>query len=211
MASKTMKTYYRRKGQGLCVDCGQPLNDSKYVKCIKCHDKTLKAQYETRHWYIDNHICPICRKNKIYEKETRCLDCMLKDWAQRNRKPKKELEEMREADKAQKKNKRAEARQNGICTYCFKRKADKGHSLCKWCMAKAREKKRASSALKPSKIAIRRGWTADGKCWFCGQPAIKGYTTCAVHHEIMVERASKGGKISRKRRAGNEHEEQAQI
>ena len=50
----------RRKKQGLCLKCGNPL-DRKGVYCIKCNNELNEEHRKTEQAYIDAGICYRCR------------------------------------------------------------------------------------------------------------------------------------------------------
>ena len=73
------KFLYRRLEKGLCTRCGKPL-DRKGWTCISCLEKKRENSQKDREYYIKNHVCPRCRKEKLYGDETICIVCTGKEY-----------------------------------------------------------------------------------------------------------------------------------
>ena len=84
-------------------------------------------------------ICPICGKNRLYEKENNCPDCLAKARVKNNEYREKNLDLMREKDRMRSKARILNRKALGLCTKCGKRKASTGYSTCSICRIKATE------------------------------------------------------------------------
>lgn len=139
-AENSKRLYYHYKANGICVRCGE-LNDRKnVVLCSKCQNVQYNRQKEIRKWYTDNGICPVCRKEKLFGTEKRCLECNSKDYLyKQNHKP-LELQKIKWANNFSDKQKviYAKRAEEGICTKCGKYKAAQGRKKCYTCLDKDR-------------------------------------------------------------------------
>lgn len=183
-----MERYYRRKEQGLCTNCGQPL-DRDGSLCQSCREKKTQYGNETRHFLQSIGLCPRCGKEEIYGDEKMCQFCKIK-MTEYNRiyiaSRRKHTMQVHN-DYARKRY--AEHSAKGICTRCGKRKADKGFKQCGICREKQKEQRRK----KREKDGIgqkRKEWIEKGLCFFCGKPVKEGYQTCEEHYQMCVEHAT---------------------
>lgn len=191
MATKqceAVKTLYRKRvAQGLCGKCGKPL-DRKGSICISCNEKHKKYENESRKWYKEHGICPICGKNKILGEEKNCPECRAKkaEWTQKTRE--------QDRQKSNEYHNRAQNRRYhelidaGICPNCKKRPAENGMRMCSICHAKLLEQRRIRTGYyaKPKKS---ERYTL-GLCTFCDNPIKPGYKVCETHYQKCLETAN---------------------
>jgi len=161
-------TYQRRKALGVCPYCGGELDEEGRVTCTKCRQR----EKEWRDTLQANHICPSCKRNRIYGSDKRCPECRAYE---ANRRAQARLnDEKREIFNAQQrksKHKREEiARQNGMCIRCHKRKSDNPNGgMCAYCKAKQRAYQRDHRS-KERDMPERSLWVEMGLCYQCGSP-----------------------------------------
>nr|DAQ01185.1 MAG TPA: hypothetical protein [Caudoviricetes sp.] len=186
MTSKN--TYYRRKELGLCVACGGEIEEDRKGKvlCKSCKDKDNIKHNEDRKWYQSINICPICKKERLYNGEKICIICKSKQPYDPEKKSKDYFEKYREHSIEHRKNRYHEAKENGICTYCFKRKAVDGLSVCSICRVKrnnqAVERRRDSVEANARK---KENWVKNGLCPVCGDKSKEGFKLCEKHYQIV--------------------------
>ena len=70
-------TYYYRKANGLCTDCGKEIEPERKGKttCEACKEKNTKEAQETREFRRMLGLCPRCGKNKLIGDEKNCPEC----------------------------------------------------------------------------------------------------------------------------------------
>ena len=105
----------RRKNQGLCLKCGNPL-DRKGVHCIKCNNELNEEHRKQKQAYIDCGICYRCRKNPIMGSEKTCPECRAKyrEWS--SKRPEEKKKRDKELTELSHERIRQECRDNGIPT-----------------------------------------------------------------------------------------------
>lgn len=190
MATKqceAVKTLYRKRvAQGLCGKCGKPL-DRKGSICIFCNEKHKKYENESRKWYKEHGICPICGKNKIFGEEKNCPECRAKkaEWMQKARE--KNGKKINEQHKKSQNRRYHELIDAGICPNCKKRPAANGR-MCEICHAKILEQKRIRNGYYTRRKKSDRHIL--GLCTFCDNPLKPGYKVCEFHYEKMVKMAN---------------------
>lgn len=174
---KQKMRYVERKQEGKCCCCGKPIEEgNKTVYCDNCREK----KKESRRAYIENGVCPICKKNQVFYDRPYCVDC----W-EKNLKKSKEYRLIHSEILNKKSNERKhrqiiERKEQGLCTKCGKRKADYGKATCTLCRTKATEYKRQLCG-----YGARMTYP-DGFCKICGEPAYKNYKVCEKHYNNMV-------------------------
>ena len=77
------RLYDRRKQNGLCIDCGKPL-DRDGLRCISCRSKKSENERRNKQCYKEVGICPICRKVPIGSSESSCPECRANESIQCN-------------------------------------------------------------------------------------------------------------------------------
>ena len=189
----------RRKEQGLCLECGNPL-DREGTYCTECRKIINEEQQETRLWYKSNKICPRCRKVSILGDESMCPECSAKMYADNIRSRERLGREHYNSAHAEWSRKtHAKRIELGICTRCGKRKADYGFKTCGICRNKDKEYKQAKYG-KPD----RKERYKQGLCYFCDNPIKPGYKTCEKHYQMNIEKSrSEKSKEARKEMKSN--------
>ena len=173
-----------RKTNGLCIDCGNSL-DRDGVRCVKCNTKHNEESKEDRKWYIENGICPRCRKNIIFGAENMCAECSAYAYEiTMNSRERLGKEHYNKVHKEWSKRTHHEMIQKGICTRCRKRKADYGYKTCGICRERIRNYKRIKYG-KPDRSERYK----QGLCYFCDNPIKDGYKVCEKHYKMNVEKS----------------------
>lgn len=144
--------------------------------CRQCRAKCREEQRLRREQAAELHICPRCRKNKLYAGEKRCPECIEKarKYSVGYRERKNEL---------QRTVYRARPKENdGKCIYCHKRPPEAGHKSCAYCRASRRNKAaaRRGCRLTPSERPLY------GLCYYCGEPVMDGKKVCKKHYDMSI-------------------------
>lgn len=133
---KYKSRYERLHSQGLCVICGKEM-DRDGVYCSVCLIKEREEHRKNREFYLKMGICIQCRKEKIFGDEKRCVECRAKNQTHYEEYFKNQTQEYYDRRNAgqrrRSKAKRDWCRENGICTYCTKRKTMDGYLRCPIC------------------------------------------------------------------------------
>lgn len=98
------------------------------------------------YYFLSLGICPICKKEKLYGDERRCLTCKGKQ-AIYYHSVKNDTDKYRERVKSKleyDKLARRTRKANGICIECGKRKAKYNRVRCEICLEKSAERTRLS-------------------------------------------------------------------
>lgn len=132
---RSARAYRKRKDNGLCPRCGKPLDREGHY-CSECLEKVRKYHNESRKFYIENHLCTECGKNRVPDEERICPECRAK--RQKNRKPLTENQKThyRENFKKQQKSLYKQRSDAGICTRCGKRRAIPGKKSAEFALQK---------------------------------------------------------------------------
>ena len=92
-------------------------------------------------------------------------------------------EDYRERQKEWHRNNYARLKAAGICVRCRKKPAEYGvHCYECWLRQMRKAKNRYTHG--------REIWTEEGRCYFCGKPAIPGKKTCEKHYKICCNSIS---------------------
>ena len=174
----------RRKSNGLCIDCGNPL-DREGLRCKKCCEKRSKWEREHRQWYLSHKICPRCGKNDLMGDETIYPECRAK--SVNNSLKNREKDEYNVYQRNWSKSTYQKRKESGICTRCGKRKATQGLTTCAMCRARDNETRRIRKG-----FSDRSDRSKIGLCYFCDNPVKKGYKVCEKHYQMNIEKAEKG-------------------
>ena len=166
----------RRKEQGLCLKCGNPL-DRKGVYCIKCNNELNEEHRKTEQAYIDAGICYRCRVNPIMGDEKRCPECRAKFREWRSQRPDEKKQRDKELTELSHERRRQECRDNGICYICKKRKAEPGKKRCSICREKSNRKNRECYQRKSNRLT-REQRIEKGICIWCDNKAKPGKKLC---------------------------------
>lgn len=190
----------RFKNSGMCVRCGKPAVKGKTL-CERCENIKLvesKAAYKAKR---ERGICTACGMRRPAPKKTMCEICLAK-MAERQTIYRGSISEGKKkkiyADKyAKAKQKRELAKQSGICTKCFKRKATPGYCTCIECRVKARNDKR--------ELDRRRGVVSyefcveNGICTHCHrEKATKGKLCDSCYDKVTKQILKAKKKVSTK-------------
>lgn len=194
----TGQRYWKLKAEWLCPICGKRHPKPGKTLCEECcarrrekrlerekrlgQDKIRKERHEAYRWYVDNHICPVCKKRRAAPGVVHCEEC-LERFAER-RKPSTPIQ--RERDRIRHRKLVEERKAACVCTRCGKHKPLPGKVMCLECTLKARRKN--------TKQRRKRGVLpreSDGRtCYFCGAPVVPGKKVCAKHYAWLLESAA---------------------
>ncbi|MGN0346326.1 MAG: hypothetical protein ACI4DU_03470 [Lachnospiraceae bacterium] len=193
----------KRKEQGLCRNCGKPL-DRDGIYCIECRKNITDETSETRHFMQNIGICPRCQKVKLYGDEKVCPECNA--YAYEHIMQARATEEGRlhynKIHREWSKRTHQEMIKKGICTRCRKRQADSGCKTCSIC----REKSRDYKSIKYGK-PDRKDRYKQGLCYFCDNPVKGKYKVCEKHYQTNVKNA----RLDKTRKARKELKESGII
>lgn len=180
---RSANCYKKRKENGLCIDCGNPL-DREGIRCTKCCEKKRKRENDRRKWYADARICPRCGKYSLFGDEKTCPECRAKNTeARKKRMDNCDKGEIYEKARTSRKKRYEELKANGICPMCGKRKPEKGLITCGICLAKSRDRRREKRGTFGRDKSYERGI-----CYFCDNPVKPGYKVCEKHYEMNIKK-----------------------
>lgn len=157
--------YKNRRNNGLCPRCGKKL-DRKGHYCSECLKKVSQYNRENKKFYRDNGICPVCRKEKVFGDEKQCISCRQKAYERRKPLTDEQKERYGSHFRKQQNSLYRERAENGICTRCGKRTAEKGKKKCRICLDKDAEIHRK---LLYKRNKIREYREENNLCYYCGQ------------------------------------------
>ena len=157
--------YHRRKDNGLCTRCGKLLDREGHY-CSECLLKANKYKRESRIFYKQNGICPVCCKERLFGDEKQCISCRQKAYDRRKPLTDDQKEKYSNRFKNQQKSLYRERVEKGICTRCGKRKADTGNKKCRICLDKDAEIHRKRTYGKKS---VREHRKENHLCYYCGK------------------------------------------
>ena len=92
--------------------------------------------------------------------------------------------ESRERQRAVQKKRRDEAKANGLCVVCKKKKATHG-TKCYECYLRQKRHDRAKYE------GRRQEWIDNGLCYFCGELRMEGQKVCEKHYKILFDSVKK--------------------
>lgn len=188
----TRKMFETRKANGLCLNCGKPM-DREGRNCIACTEKKTKYNKEVRAMFRRYGICPKCGKEKLWGDEKNCIECRTKYSERAMATRDKDHYNQLHRDWARAEHQRRI--ENGMCTRCNKRKADYGYKTCGVCREKGRKayiEKRSNPYRKEKRLAA-------GLCYFCDNPIKEGFRVCEYHYERNVNSSRKADKSTGKK------------
>lgn len=137
-----------------------------------------KQSMEQYYWYKEHGICVKCKEYEAVPNKVKCEVCLLKESETAKKKIDNLTEEQKEERKAlrreQERLRREKAKENGICTHCFKRKVVEGKNRCLDCIVK--DKKRYIQKQKGKIIRSER--KHYGLCYICGKASMYNKTLC---------------------------------
>ena len=179
MCSKA--TYLRRKEQGVCTQCGGPIEVPGGM-CEKCKEKQRIRRIENRKYAIAHHICPRCGRNKVLIGKS-CSDCLQKqsDYREKNK------DEINSKNAIYYKDRYERLKLEGICTKCAKRKAMTNKTMCSICLGRKRDY--AENYYKED--INRHERPAYGLCYFCGDKLDGEWRICSKCRDRCINNLPK--------------------
>lgn len=186
------KCYQRRKEQGLCVRCGNELEEHRKGKCHcqACADVVNESKRLDRLAYIKVGICPKCKTNRLVGDEKLCYECGVIE-SERKAKYREKWKTIDPVGYRKKQNESAKRTQErwlseGRCIKCGKPKYG-DTKFCEKCKIKYKQK-----------WAEKRGVICDkelraelGLCVNCAKPAYEGHKLCKDCYEKSLISLSK--------------------
>lgn len=129
------------------------------------------------------NICIRCKKESAEPNKVMCWECNERDKTYDKQKRERHIEEYRKKDK----EKYQILKENGICTYCKKRKAAQGKLKCEKCLSVLKNRKDNKRTDIPRNERI-----SYGLCYTCGKNELMdGKGVCAKCYEIRLKSISK--------------------
>lgn len=201
-------TYYRRKEQGLCVRCGEKVEEERKGKsiCFKCKEKDAKRAQATREFRRNMGFCPRCGVNKLFGDERNCPECRAKNEIYFT-KQREDKEKYYSYESNRRKCKRDKNRENGLCTLCGCKKESDGHVICYYCRKKHNEyMKKYNLGKKSTYLNMHEYWRENGLCSNCGKECKDGYKVCTDCYEkiLIAARSENSAKAREKIKAVEE-------
>lgn len=199
MTARELRKY--RKENGLCVNCGNPL-DGTGVLCESCREKKHERERNNYRYYQSIHVCPRCHKNKLYGDEKKCPECRAKEAESAARRRRARNSEDRaaylERRKVHNKRYREALKEKGLCVSCGKRKVEAGHTYCRYCRDKKSEAQRIANGVP---LGGERNYRAShGLCYYCGRsPCVEGKKLCKACYDKAMANLAKTREINAKR------------
>ncbi len=169
---KKNELYKYRSENGLCTQCGKPLDTTGKV-CSSCREKR-NAQVRINYAYKKmNGHCTRCGAETLPGSAT-CEVCKVKD-AERH---KENYEKVRDKNRIRSADRKKRLKEQNRCSHCGKPLEEEGYAYCAECRLKQRKynaERRAGKGKMP------------GVCLYCNKPAAKGYSYCEEHLEKKRE------------------------
>lgn len=181
--TKYIKYRQKLQAQGLCPVCRKPMDREGY-SCSECLAKENERHREDVKALVAMGFCRICQKNKAKPNSTYCDDCSQKMYEYNRKRYMDNPEYFHEINRRSQKKTYELRKEQGICTRCGKRKAERGKVKCRLCLDKDAQR----HALKADTIPYENR-IALGICRFCGNPVKEGYRTCEKHYQMCCETA----------------------
>lgn len=166
-------TYEYRKANGLCVYCGSKAIDGK-VSCESCSDRYSKTRKEEREFLKAIHICPRCKKNKLFGSEKNCPEC-LASMAEINAKSREKNQNYKQEEHERYLKRKQYKKEHGLCYYC-NNPVFNGTTQCEKHLIKNRNRAKQRN--------VEKGLTRDlrvqyGLCYICGHPLDTDTNLCS--------------------------------
>ena len=180
----------KRIEQGVCIDCGKKVEAAGSRRCNSCMDSERQRK---RSDYIKakrEGICIRCFRAKAVPGLAQCADCLEKEATRKAEYSDEKKNHINEVRRATQSRKRQQARKDGICTQCFKRKAVKGGAMCEICRAKERRSKENEKVTTTSKMNITEAKERGICTLYRKRKAEKGYL-CGECYEIVMANLQK--------------------
>lgn len=188
---RSHNSYMRRKLNGLCTRCGNPL-DREGEYCTQCLEFRRVQAKEEREWRRKNHLCTKCGKNAVPSGECTCPECRANSALYRPKITQNQKDRYNERFRKQQNDLYQERLETGMCTRCGERKAADGRKKCYMCLAK--DAKTHRDIRDKNGLNIRHDWLDNGLCYFCGAPVEDhAYKACNACREKHVASGRKNG------------------
>lgn len=120
----------------------------------------MQNRKDEYHFYKSIGICTRCHKKQAEPNKVLCMECADADNERCRNKRLEKLEYKRKSDL----EKYKKLKEDGICTYCKKRKSESGKTKCGYCLAKLRNKRQISK-----NDILRSERVSYGICYICGK------------------------------------------
>lgn len=179
----------RRVASKICVNCGNPAVEGATL-CKKCQElkhASAKEAYDTKR---QRRVCTVCGMRRAAPKKSMCETCLAKT-AERQIEYYHTMPENKKAEKYHRKcertkQRREDAKRNGICTICLTRKASTGYLTCIDCRTKARLKERKRSEAQGAKSY--EYCIENGICTRCHRKKATKGKVCDACYDELTER-----------------------
>lgn len=174
-------------------------------RTLEYYEKNKDKIKEIQKQYYQNHREQILSKmkEKSIEKQicdNDCFNCKYKDciktfdnYRAYSDYSEKEKEKIRKRQKIYTKQNRAKAKENGLCSYCFKKPRYNGLLACYECRIKRIKYARKTYEHRTKK----EEWMKNGMCLQCGEMVYKNYKLCLKHYNILIEAGKKGAEVQK--------------
>jgi hypothetical protein len=141
-----------------------------------------------KQWYIEHHICYVCRRENAEPNKQMCWECAEKSRVFQ-RKKYHQNRAANIADSSQRRRERKAKRlELGLCVECGKRPHDEGHKTRIYCR---RKELRLQKERRQQKGALPSELRGDGTyCYACCQPKCNGTKICGDCIESLRARAA---------------------
>ena len=180
----------KRTEQGTCKDCGKKVEVAGSCRCNSCMDSERQRK---RSDYIKakrEGICVRCFHAKAVPGLSQCADCLEKEATQKAECSDEKKKHISEVRRTLRNKKRQQAREDGICIICFKRKAVENGTTCEICRAKSRRQRKNRRIATTNKMNMAEAKQC-GVCTLCRKrKAEKGYL-CGECYEIAMANLQK--------------------
>lgn len=161
-------TYYIRKAQGICVNCGKEKAVPGKVHCQKCADKCAEYRTKSRELFKSLGLCPKCGKNKLFGTEKMCPECLARMYEINRKSKAKAAGSYEQWCKDYYKADKARLEEQNLCRACRKRQRAVGHTYCESCLAKKRIESREIRNRTKNNGIPRSERPNYGLCYICG-------------------------------------------
>ena len=126
---------------------------------------------ELREWYKSKGICVSCGQREAEPKRTQCFECLEKSAERQRIRRAAMTEEQKQARKEYEKKRYQCKKEQGLCTYCKKRKPIEGKTKCLECTLHYNRKKEEYARARGVLPMYLRG--IDDTCYLCKSPVEK--------------------------------------
>ena len=187
---KSRNYHLKRIEQGLCYDCGKKVEVAGSRRCNSCIDSGRQRRQSDYIKAKREGICVRCFHAKAVPGLAQCADCLEKEATKKAKCSDEKKKHISEVRRTLRNKKRQQAREGGICTICFKRKAVENGTTCEICRAKSRRQKQNRRIATTNKMNMTEAKEC-GVCTLCRKrKAEKGYL-CGECYEIAMANLQK--------------------